>query len=245
MQVVTAGEYYLPLFFQSVRESTPLQSGILVLPITVAESVTGIVVGILIHRTGRFLEIIYVGTVLMIIGSGLYIRFNATSAVGAIIGFQLVSGIGLGLLFEAPLLAIQATVPQDEIATATSTFGFIRTLSSSVSVVIGGVIFQSSMTIRAKTLGDAPINLPSDVLDKLSDGAAAANVAVVGLISDPVQKMAVKNAFAWSLRNMWIFYATLAGLAIFSNLFIEKHHLSDLHVETKTGVREKDGSGKS
>ena len=173
----------------------------------------------------------------MTIGSGLYIQFSASSSVGMVIGYQIVGGIGMGLLFEAPLIAIQATVPQDDVATATSTFGFVRTLASSLSVVIGGVIFQSSMAIRVKALAIPPVNLAPNFLGALSDGAAAANVAVVGLIHNPVQKLAVKDAFAWSLRNMWIFYACLAGLAIVSNLFIERQHLSKLHIETKTGLK--------
>lgn len=48
----------------------------------------------------------------------------------------------MGPNFQAPLIAIQTTVKPSDIATATGTFGFIRQLSTSISVVLGGVIFQ-------------------------------------------------------------------------------------------------------
>lgn len=210
------------------------------MPITVATALTGMFAGIFIHRTGHFLELIYVGTALMTLGCGLYINFSATTSVARILGFQILTGMGIGLLFEAPLLAIQATVPQDEVATATSTFGFIRTLASALSVVIGGVIFQSSMDIKVDALSAPPTNLPESISVLLSGGAAAANVGLVKSIPDPALRLAIKNAYAWSLRNMWIFYAALSGLTILSNLFIERQHLSKLHVETKTGLKEKE-----
>ena len=158
-QCYIAGEYYLPLYFQSALEASPLKSGALILPITVTEAITGILVGIFIHRTGRYLELIRVGVCGMVLGNGLYILFSAHSSIGQIIGFQILNGIGQGLLFEAPLIAIQALVSQDDTATATSTFGFIRNLSTALSVVICGVIFQNGMDVRAAKLAGPPINL--------------------------------------------------------------------------------------
>ncbi|RFU29759.1 hypothetical protein B7463_g6552, partial [Scytalidium lignicola] len=238
--VFIGGEYYLPLYFQSVKGSSPLHSGILVIPLIITEALTGICVGIFIHRTGHFLELIYVGTILMTIGNGLYINFGVTTSTGMILGFQIVSGLGLGLLFEAPLLAIQATVAQDDVATATSTFGFVRNLATSLSVVIGGVIFQNSMNIQVPSLAKPPISLSPDIVELFAGGAAAANVEVVSSIHNAAQKLAVRKVFAWSLRNLWIFYTSLAALAIIACVFIERQHLSKVHVETKTGIKEKE-----
>lgn len=175
----------------------------------------------------------------MTIGTGLYIHFGVSSSVGMILGFQIIAGLGLGLLFEAPLLAVQATVAQDDVATATSTFGFVRNLATSMSVVIGGVIFQNSMSLRIPPLVKPPINLPSDVAQLFAGGAAAANVESVNLITDTIQKQAVRKVFAWSMRNLWIFYTALAALSIVASVFIERQHLSKVHVETKTGIKEK------
>src|SRR5690349_4803913 len=125
-----AAEYYLPLYFQSVKGSSPLKSGLLVMPITTTESISGIIVGIIIHRTGRYVELIWGGVTLMTLGSGLFILFSPSSTLGEIIGFQIIFGIGSGVLFQSPLIALQATVPQDENATATATFGFVRSLAT-------------------------------------------------------------------------------------------------------------------
>ncbi|KIN03525.1 hypothetical protein OIDMADRAFT_118289 [Oidiodendron maius Zn] len=230
-------EYYLPLYFQSALEASPSRSGVLIIPITLAEAIMAMLSGVLIHRTGRYLELLYVGATFIVIGNGLYCHFSATSSIGEIISFQIVAGVGAGLLFQAPMIALQAHVSQDDTATATATFNFVRNLAESLSIVIFGVIFQNSMDNQIKSLSMPPINLSPNITEQLSGGAAAANVMLVGKIQDPIQKFAVKVAFASSLRNMWIFCTCLAALTALSALFIKKLHLSKEHVETKTGIK--------
>jgi MFS family permease len=240
--VFIAGEYYLPLYFQSVLEASPLRSGVLILPITITEAIMGITAGVIIHRTGHYLELIYAGVTLMTIGNGLYVLFSANSSIASILGFQIIAGIGAGLLFEAPLLALQALVSQNDTATATATFGFTRNLAACLSIVIGGVIFQNSMEIQVSSLTSPPINLSPDMTSLLSGGAAAANVVVIGTIEDQAQKLAVKEAFAWSLRNMWIMYTAISALSVVASGFIQRHTLSKEHVETRTGIRKEERS---
>jgi MFS family permease len=230
-------EYYAPLYFQSAMGASPLRSGVLILPLIVAQSLVAILAGIIIHRTGRYLEIIRLGPIIMTIGIGLYVRLSATSSMGEIIGFQILAGIGSGVLYEPPLLALQAFVPQDNIATASSSLGFVRSLASAMSVVIGGVIFQNSMDIRVDALKTPPASLPSNITDLLSNGQAAANIVAVNLIQDEGQKMLIKEAYAWSLRNIWIFYVCISALCILSTVFVKKQVLSKEHEETKTGIK--------
>ena len=207
------------------------------MPITTTEAIMGVIVGFIIHRTGRYLELIYAGVILMTIGNGLYTLFSTKSSLAEIITFQIVAGLGAGLLFQAPLLALQALLPQDDIAMATSTLSFMRNLATSLSVVIGGVLFQNSMDIRVPSLSTPPISLPSNITDLLVSGDAAANVFLVSVIQDPAQRAAVREAYAWSMRNMWIMYTGISALAVVASLFIKKHHLRKDHVETKTGIK--------
>lgn len=147
------------------------------------------------------------------------------------------AGSGLGLLFETPLIAIHAMTHQDDIATATATFGFMRNISSAFSVVLGGIIFQNSINARLPAL--SALGVPTQVIEKLGNGDAAANVKVIGTILDPVLNIAIKNVFAESLRNLWIFYFAISILIVFSTLFIRKQLISSEHVETTTGLKEK------
>ncbi|EFW20971.1 conserved hypothetical protein [Coccidioides posadasii str. Silveira] len=238
-------EYYLPLFFQSVRQASPLHSGLLLLPITITAAAADVVAGILIHRTGRYREIIWFGVTLMTLATGLYIDFWTDTPLARIIGIQIVGGTGTALLFQTPLLAIHNSVSQSEVASATASLAFIRSLATSVSVVVGGAVFQNSMTTRHSSLVAA--GLSDSVLDALAGDQAAANVGIVATISDATQRRAVQDAFAWSVRNIFILYTCVAGITVVASIFIKQKHMSTEHTETKTGIenlakRENDNS---
>lgn len=72
----------------------------------------GILTGVVIHRTGGYIEIIWIGTIFMTLGFGLLINLNAQSTLREIVPFEVVAGIGSGLLFEPPLIALQTLVSQ-------------------------------------------------------------------------------------------------------------------------------------
>ncbi|KAH8804440.1 MFS transporter [Xylogone sp. PMI_703] len=236
--VLQAAEYYLPLYFQSAKEASPFRSGALLLPLMVTESLMSVAAGIYIHHNGRYVELIWAGVILLTLGSGLYINLNATTSVGSTIAFEVVVGLGAGLLFDPPLIALQAHVSQGDTATSTATLGFICNVGVALSIVIGDVIFQNGMQLQRSTLQDQ--GLPADLVKDLSGPDAAINIDLIGTISNQTQRLAVRQAFAWSLRNFWIMCACMAGCCLLVSGLVTKKELSREHTETQTGLREKE-----
>jgi len=232
--VYIAVEYYFPLFFQSVLSASPLRSGILLLPIVIMEAVTGILTGLTVHRTGAYRPLIYAGTALLVIGTSLYTTLSTTSSIASLVGFQIIAGLGTGMLFSPPLLALQANVNQENTATATSTMGFVKNLSTCLSVVLGGVVFQNGMKHHAEGLINA--GLDSNITSMLTGNQAAVNVMLIGTIEDPIKQAVVKQAFAGSIRYIWIVCAVMAGCAVVCSAFVKTMVLSEVHVETRTGL---------
>ncbi|KAJ5928661.1 Efflux pump dotC [Penicillium verhagenii] len=236
--VFIAGEYYIPLYLQSVKGASPMRSGVLILPLVLAEALSGIVTGLVIHRTGRYRELIWMGLVLMTIGNGLFIRLGPSSSLGEIVGYQLISGYGAGLLFQTPIIALQAMVSQEDTATATATLGFIRNMATACSIVIGGVVFQNSMVERKASL--LATGMSETLANQMTGDSAAANIEKIKNIQNPVQLLAVQEAFSWSMRNMWILNTCMSALGVVFSLFILRIKLREEHVETVTGLnREK------
>ncbi|KAI9753178.1 MAG: dynamin-like GTPase mgm1 [Chaenotheca gracillima] len=227
-------EYYMPLYFQSVHQASPIRSGILLLPLIVVQAITEIVVGYLIQRIGRYREFIWAGSILMTLGTGLYIIFGADTSVAVIVGLEIVGAFGPALLFQAPTVAIQNTVSQHDTSAATATLLFLRSIGMSLSVVIGGVVFQNSMDGRQASLAAA--GLSESVLEALSGSQAAANVGITNSIEDDAQRQAILDAFAWSMRNVFILYTCLAVISVVASVFISHKKLNEEHTETRTGI---------
>ena len=178
----------------------------------------------------------WAGTLLMTIGIGLFIALHANSSIGQIVGFEIVEGLGSGMLFQPPLVALQAMISQADTATATATLGFIRNIATSLGVVLGGVVFQNGMDSRIPVL--RAVGLNSTYIAAFSHGNAAASVELVKSINNQVQAKAVEEAYAWSLRNMWVMFTCLAGLGFVASTFIKHRDLSKEHTETRTGIDE-------
>jgi len=227
-------EYYLPLYFQSVKQASPLKSGLLLLPMIITSAIVDMLGGVFMHQMGRYREPIWTGTFLMTLGSGLYIMFGIDTPLGTLIGVQIVFGAGISLLFQTPSIALQNNVSQVDTASAMATLSFIRSLGTSLSTVLGGVVFQNSMDARAASL--AASGLSKSDLKALTGYQAAANVEIVASIDNPAQRRAVEEAFAWSIRNMFIMYTGIAAVGLVASAFIKHRHMSTDHTETKTGI---------
>ncbi|KAK7715537.1 hypothetical protein SLS57_006924 [Botryosphaeria dothidea] len=235
-----AGEYFLPLYFQSARQATPIRSGLLVLPLVLSTAMSAMAGGIFTHQTGEYLHPLRLGFFLLSLGTGLYILFKSDTPQPMLIGIEILSGMGSGLCFQPPIIAIQAVVSPEDTATATAAFGFVRNLGTAFSIVIGGVLFQNGMKMRAPSLKAAGLGV--DLVEDLSGPEAAANINLVGALKDALQKRAAEDAYAWSLRNLWILYTCIAVVGGIGTLFVRRVVLSNKHTEHRTGIK-KESSG--
>lgn len=192
--------YYLPLYFQAVLGAGPLLSGVYLLPFILSNTCLAAATGLYIQKTGRYIPAVYLGLVLMTLGTGLFIHLDATVSWVKIVIYQLLIGAGIGLNFEGPLLALQAGLSSSkDVAAATATIGFTRMLSSAVSAVIGGVVFQNQMAQESDNLAA----LGSEIASRFQGSEAAANVGLIKSLT-PDQQVIAKGAFYRSLRAMWI-----------------------------------------
>lgn len=102
--------------------------------------------------------------------------------------------------FEGPLLALQAIVGVKNTATATATIGFVRTMSTAISVVIGGVVFQNQMVKEGPNLVQS---LGSELASRFGGANVTANIQLIGTLPAD-QREVVRQAVFGSLRTTWI-----------------------------------------
>lgn len=192
--------YYLPLYLQAVLATTALRSGLYLLPYILSVSISAAFTGAFIQWTGRYMPSVYSGGVMLCVGAGLLISLGPEPEWAKIIGYQIVAGTGVGFNFEGPLLAVQAVMGVEHVATVTATIGFIRTMSTAVSIVVGGVVFQNRMVNQLATLEAA---LDRQLAKDLAGSEILARLDLIAKL--PLhQQMAVRNAISKSLRDMWI-----------------------------------------
>ncbi|KAM7188436.1 Major facilitator superfamily domain containing protein [Naviculisporaceae sp. PSN 640] len=230
--VFISGSYYLPLYFQAVLGANPLLSGLYALPFALSLSGVSALTGLFIKKTGKYLPCIIFGMVTMTLGFGLFIDLDRELNVAKLVLYQIVAGVGVGPNFQAPLIALQTGVQSRDIGSATGTFGFVRQLFTSISVVVGGVVFQNRMQAQYPELVR---ELGPQTAELLSGHNAASNVGAVAALTGRQGEIA-RDAYLRSLKTMYILYVAFSGLGLVLAFFVSSRKLSKDHEEHKTGL---------
>jgi hypothetical protein len=121
-------------------------------------------------------------------------------------------------------------------AVATATFGFVRNLATSISVVLGGVVFTNELSKKTASL--VP-ELGRSTAELLTSSSFGATTEIIKKLPGPA-KHAVDIAYTDSLQKMWIFYTAFSAFGILISLFITKKELSRSHEKARTGIEEQE-----
>jgi MFS family permease len=192
--------YWLPVYFQAVREASPTQSGVDTLPVSMIMIPFSIVAGGGVTAMGRFRPFQLAGISLLTISMGLFSMLDIDSSMGYWVGFQVVCAAGAGMLLTCTLPAVQAPLPEADTAIATATWGFLRSFGGIWGIAIPTSIFNT----HVNSLLDAGRVSDSELADALRDGGAYA-LASMGFIQALPEdlKHQVKTVYVDSLRLVW------------------------------------------
>ncbi|MFD1828322.1 DHA2 family efflux MFS transporter permease subunit [Streptomyces desertarenae] len=162
---------YLPTFLQVVHGISPTMSGVHMLPMVLGVLVSSTGSGQIVSRTGRWKVFPVTGTAVTAIGLLLLHTLDENSSDWRMSGAFLVFGLGLGLVMQVLVLAVQNAVPYEHLGVATSGVTFFRSIGASVGVSAFGAVF-------AATLGDR-------LAGALRGAALPPGVSAEGLEGDP------------------------------------------------------------
>jgi hypothetical protein len=112
----------------------------------------------------------------------------------------------------------------------------VRNLSTSISVVLGGVIFQNQLAKHASSLAAV---LPPDIARQLSSSNYGSTTGIIRALA-PNEKRAVDKAYTESLQKAWIFYTAISAVGIVISLAIKKKELDKERHEVRTGLAEQE-----
>jgi EmrB/QacA subfamily drug resistance transporter len=200
---------FLPLFLQAVLGVTATSSGLLLLPLMLGIVTTSVLSGRIISRTGRYRWWPVAGTATTTAGVFLLSRMDATTTGLESSIAMMVVGLGIGMVMQVLVLAVQNTVPHHQLGVATSATNFFRSIGGTFGTALFGAIFGARLAsmlssslppgsgIDPRSVARAPeaiLQLPPAVREALVEGIAGA-IHVVFLVAIPV----AAAAFALSL----------------------------------------------
>ncbi|KAF4564077.1 hypothetical protein EYR36_003328 [Pleurotus pulmonarius] len=221
--------YFMPVYFQACKGASPLASGVDTFGIAFSLAPAGIIGGISVAATKQYRPQLWFSWALAMAGCGLLSTLHADSARAHAIGFQIVVGIGLGVISSTTYFPVLAPLHVSSNAAALATFTFLRNFAQVWGVTIGGTILQNQLTAR----------LPPAFASAFPQGTAIA-YAVIPAISalDEPLKSEVRGAFAESLRVLWQVLIGVCGMGLVASLFM-RHLPLHTSVDREWGMEER------
>jgi MFS family permease len=205
---------FLSQYFQLARGHSPTAAGMLGIPLVVGLSLTSLLAGRVITRTGRWKSWLVGGVATTTVGMfGMaFVRADTPYVLVAL--FVLLIGMGVGAAMQNLVLSVQNTVAAHDLGAATATVSFFRSLGGAVGVSALGALLGSQVKDH---IASGLARLPVGSGDQLAGGS----VPNVRALTGPV-KQVVEDAYGRGVGMVFLIAAPLALLALFCVLAIKE-----------------------
>lgn len=198
----------LPLYFQIVKGLDPTSAGWHLTPMMIGVFVSSITSGQIIARIGRYKIFPIMGTGMMTVALMLLSRITIETTPFTASGYMLILGLGLGMVMQILVMAVQNAVDFEQLGVATSGTTLFRSIGGCVGVAMFGAIF--AYTLQSEVRSTAP-----ELSATLTDPAA------VMALSVPL-KTTYDSLFVASLHPVFHTASLLALLAFLLSFAIEE-----------------------
>jgi len=199
---------YLPLFLQIVKGRSPTSSGLQLTPLMAGLLVTSIISGRLISRWGRYKPFPVAGTAVMTVGMVLLARLGIDSTLAYTSLAMVVLGLGLGMVMQVLVLAVQNAVDPRNIGVATSGALLFRQVGGSVGIAAFGAIFANRLHTELASSLPPGTRLPKTVTP-----------GVVAAMPPPLHDVYV-SAVSASLHPIFVVAACISAVAFVLTWFL-------------------------
>ncbi|KAG6007742.1 hypothetical protein E4U21_005581 [Claviceps maximensis] len=202
--------YYLPLWFQVTKGVDPVDSGIYTLPLVLSLVIATLLSGIITQKIGYYTPSTIISPAIATIGCGLLTTFEPTTGSPHWIGYQFLTGFGTGLGMQSAGLAVQTTLPKEDVATGISITFFAQQLGGAVFVTVGQTILSTNLVKKLSGLAGL------DPRTIVSSGATELRRIVPPQFFDTVVE-----AYNYAITRIFYCAMALALAQVVASLFVE------------------------
>lgn len=159
--------------------------------------------GFINSKVGYYTPLAIFGSSVMSIGAGLLTTLWIHTAEGKWIGYQIVYGVGMGLCFQVPNLAVQAVLPKAEVPIGLSLMLFSNLLGSTIFVSVGSNVLNNQLISRLS-------GIPGFNRELIATGGATS------IVSDlpPADRQTALHAYNKSLQLVFQIALILCCLSV-------------------------------
>ncbi|MGD9796776.1 MAG: MDR family MFS transporter [Acidimicrobiia bacterium] len=210
----------MPMFLQVVTGASASNSGLLTFPLLGSISLTSILVGRAVTRSGRYKVFPVTGSILALLAFVLYATLGADSTRLTASAYMVVLGVGLGMWMQVMMTIAQNAVEHRDLGVATSTLNFFRSFGGSVGATIALGVVNSRLG------GELAGRLTAGQRAGLSDAVLQGDPRAIAAL-EPAVRSDVTASFADALHGAFLLGIPFAVVAVVVVVFLREIPLKD------------------
>jgi EmrB/QacA subfamily drug resistance transporter len=181
---------FLPLYLQIVRGVSPTQSGLELLPLMAGLFTASVISGRRITTTGRYKRFPIAGTAITAAGLALLSTLGSDTPYWRTALFMLTLGVGIGLVMQVIVLAMQNSVDPRDMGVATSSATFFRSLGGTFGTALFGTILTNRLA------SELAQRLPAAALHGVNTSQLTGSPQVIAALPPAVREPVISSFVA-------------------------------------------------
>lgn len=211
--------YFIPLFFQFVRNSSALSAGVHLLPFVCMLVFFCIANGAIMSSTGYYSPWFIFGGIFTLIGEVLlYTLLKVDTTKSEIYGYTVLAGIGAGAFVQASFSVAQAKVDKQAIPLAIGFITCAQVGGATISLAIANTVFLNK---ASDSIAGILPDVPREQIQAAIAGAGSSLLKSVG--ADTRRQVLV--ALVDAMSKVWILGITAGAMVIVFSALMRREKL--------------------
>ncbi|KAL5336875.1 MFS general substrate transporter [Aspergillus crustosus] len=201
--------YYLPIYFQSIHDASPIGSGVDMLALIIPLTIAAIIQGFALAKIGIAPLFWIFGGALGAVGTGLFVTMDGDTSTGKWIGYQIIVGFVSGWTFQVALSNAQVRAAPEDMSQVSALINFAVTIGGSFFLSAAQCAFNNQLI---KTLAARLPEIPAEIA--LGTGATQIREAFT-----ETQIPIVLDAYVDGLQAVFAITTAAYGIAMIVGFF--------------------------
>ncbi|KAI9653206.1 MAG: hypothetical protein M1831_006164 [Alyxoria varia] len=210
--------YFIPLYFQFVRDDAPVEAAVRLLPFIFTFVFATMLNGVMMTKTGYYMPWYLAGGALILVGGVLMYGVDQYTKPGSIYGYSILISIGAGSFNQASWAVAQAKTDKTLFPLASAFIGIANIGGLTIALTVSNSIFVNKATSRIGA-----------TLPNVSTGTIQAAIAGIGsdLFQDLTedQRTSTLKAITDSISDVYILAIVSGIVCVVFAVFMKREKL--------------------